>query len=140
MFNNAPFAAWIHNLSKNQLRYLNSRLSNFDLGHDLRYIMFIYDNPNSSQDDLVRALAQSKGNVAKVVKKLEEKGYVERIINPENRRKYILKTTSDADKLVLRVREISREWEIEVGLTDADEDLKKRIKEISINSMKLIEE
>lgn len=140
IFNKAPFAAWIHNLSKNQLKYLNSRLSDLNLGHELRYIMFIYDNPNSSQDDLVRALAQSKGNVAKVVKKLEEKGYVERIINPENRRKYKLKTTSDADKLVLRVREISREWEIEVGLTDADEDLKKRIKEISINSMKLIEE
>ncbi len=140
ILNNAPFAAWIHNLSKNQLKYLNLKLTNLNLGHELRYIMFIHDNPDSSQDDLVKALAQSKGNIAKVLRKLEDNGYIERKINPNNRRKYMLKTTSKADRLIPRVREISREWEIEVGLTEADEDLKKRIKELSINSIKLIEE
>ena len=36
---------------------------------------------------------QSKWTVAKTLRKLEDKGYIERIINKDNRRKYILKLT-----------------------------------------------
>lgn len=36
---------------------------------------------------------QSKGTVVKTLRKLEDKGYIERIINKDNRRKYILKLT-----------------------------------------------
>ncbi len=140
MFDRAPFAAWIHNLSKNQLKYLNSRLGDLNLNHDLRYILFIHDHPDSSQDDLVSFSGQSKGNIAKIVKKMEDDGYVIRTTNPENRRKYMLKTTSKANELVPRIRQVSKDWEREVGLTDGDEELKKRIKELSINSMKIIGE
>ena len=140
IFKKAPFAAWIHNISKNQIKYLNSKLSDLNIGHELRFIIFVYDNPNSSQEDLVNFSAQSKGNIAKIVKKLEDEGYIEREINPQNRRKYMLKTTPKANELVPKVRQISKEWEAEVGITDEDEELKRRIMEISINSMKLIEE
>lgn len=140
VFENAPFIAWIHNISKNQLKYLNLKLADLELDHEIRHVIYIYDNPNISQDDLVGFSGQSKGNIAKVVKKLEDKGYIEREINPDNRRKYMLKTTSKADELVPKIRQISKEWEKEVGLTDNDEEIKKRIREISINSMKLIGE
>ena len=139
IFENAPFIAWIHNLSKSQLKYLNSRLNDY-LGHEIKYIMMIYENPNSSQDDLVNFSGQSKGNIAKIVKKLEDMGYVERSVNPNNRRKYMLKTTSKANDIVPKIRKISKEWEIEVGITPDDDELKQRIKEISINSMKLVGE
>ena len=140
IFENAPFAAWIHNISKNQLKYLNSKLSDLKIGHELRYIIFIYDNPNCSQEDLVNFSAQSKGNIAKIVKKLEDEGYIIRQINPQNRRKYMLKTTHKANELVPQVRQITKDWEREVGITDEDNELKKRLMEISINSMKLIGE
>lgn len=140
IFDRAPFAAWIHNISKNQMKYLNMKLADLNIGHDLRFIILIYDHPNSSQDDLVSFSGQSKGNIAKIVKKLEDEGYIIREINPENRRKYMLKTTSKANELVPKVRQITKDWEREVGLTDGDEELKRRIKEISINSMNIIEE
>lgn len=140
IFENAPFIAWIHNISKNQLKYLNLRLADLDLGHEIRYVMIIYDNPNLSQDDLVNFSGQSKGNIAKIVKKLEDNGYVKREINPHNRRKYMLKTTSKANELVPKIRQISREWEREVGITDKDNEIKQRLKEISVNSMKIIGE
>lgn len=140
VFENAPFIAWIHNISKNQLKYLNLKLADLELDHEIRHVIYIYDNPNISQDDLVGFSGQSKGNIAKAVKKLEDKGYIKREINPDNRRKYMLKTTSKADELVPKIRQISKEWEKEVGLTDNDEEIKKRIREISINSMKLIGE
>ena len=110
-----------------------------NLGHEMRYIMAIFDNPGISQDDLVNMFGQSKATVAKSLKKLEDDGYIKREVNPENRRKYMLNTTSKADELVPKIRKISKDWEKEVGITDEDYELKKRIKEIAINGMKLTE-
>ena len=137
---NSPFIAWIHNISLNQQKYIKSKFKDLNLDHDVRYIMFIYDNPYCSQDDLVNMFSQSKGNIAKVLRKLEDMGYVKREINPENRRKYMLTTTEKGNDLVPKYRQFSRQWEKEVGITDSDEDLKRRIREIALNGMKLVEE
>ena len=140
IWDNSPFIAWIHNISKNQMKYLNSKIKDLNLGHEMRFIMGIYDNPGISQDDLVSMFGQSKANVAKSLKKLEDQGYIQREVNPENRRKYMLKTTSKGNELVPQLRKISKDWEAEVGITDEDYELKKRIKEIAINGMKLTED
>ena len=140
IIDNSPFIAWVHNLSKNQMKYLKNKIAEYDLDHEVRYIMMIYENPNISQDDLVIMSGQSKGNIAKALKKLEDEGYIEREINPDNRRKYMLKTTSNGDELVPKVRQISKDWEKEVGITEEDNELKKRLKEIAINGMRLVED
>ena len=140
IIDNSPFIAWVHNLSKNQMKYLKNKIAEYDLDHEVRYIMMIYENPNISQDDLVIMSGQSKGNIAKALKKLEYEGYIEREINPDNRRKYMLKTTSKGDELVPKVRQISKDWEKEVGITEGDNELKKRLMEIAINGMRLVED
>lgn len=136
----SPFIAWIHNISLNQQKYMKSKFSNIDFGHDVRYIIFIYDNPNCSQDDLVDMFCQSKGNIARILKKFEDEGYIKREVNPNNRRKYMLNTTDKGSKLVPEYRRISKEWEKKVGINDKDEELKKRIAEIAYNGMRLVED
>ena len=140
IMDNSPFIAWVHNLSKNQMKYLKSKIAEYDLDHEVRYVMMIYENPNISQDDLVIMSGQSKGNIAKALKKLENEGYIEREVNPENRRKYMLRTTSKGNELVPKVRQISKDWEKEVGITEEDKIVIERIKEIAINGMKLVED
>ena len=137
---NSPVIAWIHNISLNQQKYMKSKIRDYDFGHNVRYLMFIYDNPDCSQEDLVNMFCQSKGNIAKILKKFEDDGYIKRQINPQNRRKYMLNTTEKANKLIPEFRQISKDWEAEVGLTDEDVEFKKRLKEIAINGMKLAEE
>ncbi len=137
---NSPFIAWIHNISLNQQKYIKSKFKDLNLGHDVRYIMFIYDNPDCSQEDLVNMFSQSKGNIAKALKKLEDLGYIIRETDPNNRRKYMLNTTEKGRDLVPEFRKISKEWEKEVGITDSDDELRERIREIAINGMKLVEE
>ena len=78
--------------------------------------------------------------IAKILKKFENEGYIKREANPENRRKYMLTTTEKGNELVPQYRKISKEWENEVGITDEDIELKKRIKEIAMRGMNLIEE
>ena len=95
----SPFIAWIHNISLNQQKYMKMKCNDLDLGHDVRYIMFIYDNPGCSQEDLVSMFGQSKGNIAKILKKFEDDGFIKREINPQNRRKYMLTTTDKANEI-----------------------------------------
>lgn len=139
IYDSSPFIAWIHNLSKNQMKYLNSKIDELNLGHEMRFIMMIYDNPSISQDNLVNISGQSKASIAKSLKKLEDQGYIKRDVNPENRRKYMLRTTPKGDEIVPKIRQISKDWEKEVGITDEDIELKKRIKEIAIRGMELVE-
>lgn len=138
IYDSSPFIAWIHNLSKNQMKYLNSKIDELNLGHEMRFIMMIYDNPNISQDNLVNISGQSKASIAKSLKKLEDQGYIKRDVNPDNRRKYMLKTTQKGDEIVPKIRQISKDWEKEVGITDEDIELRKRIKEIAIKGMELV--
>ena len=140
LFANSPFAAWIHNISLNQQKYMKSRIDEIDFDHNMRYIIFIYDNPGCSQEDIVNMFAQSKGNIAKVLRKFEDDGYIERKTDPENRRKYMLNTTEKGKEIVPKIRRISKEWEAEVGITDEDFELKERIMEIAVNGMKLVED
>ncbi|WP_296808129.1 MarR family winged helix-turn-helix transcriptional regulator [uncultured Methanobrevibacter sp.] len=137
---NSPIIAWIHNISLNQQKYLKSKIKNYDFGHNVRYLMFIYDNPNCSQEDLVNMFCQSKGNIAKILKKFEDGGYIKREINPQNRRKYMLNTTDKANELIPEFRQISKDWDRAVGLTDEDGEFKNRLREIAINGMKLLED
>lgn len=134
----SPLIAWIHNISLNQQKYMKSKIKNYDFGHDVRYLMFVYDNPDCSQEDLVNMFAQSKGNIAKILKKFEDEGFIERNVNPQNRRKYMLNTTDKANELVPKFRKISKEWELEVGITDEDWEFKKRLEEIAIRGMEII--
>lgn len=139
VFDNAPLIGLIHNISKNQIKYLNSRIQELNLNREVRYLMMIYDNPNCSQDDLVNIYGESKANMAKSLKKLEEQGYILREVNPNNRRKYMLKTTKKADELVPKIRQISLEWEEKVGISSKDYELKEKIRKIAINGMNLID-
>ena len=136
---NSPIIAWIHNISLNQQKYLKSKIKDYDFGHNVRYLMFIYDNPNCSQEDLVNMFCQSKGNIAKILKRFEDGGYIKREINPQNRRKYMLNTTDKANELIPEFRQISKDWDRAVGLTDEDDEFKKRLKEIAVNGMKLLD-
>lgn len=140
IMDSSPIIAWIHNISLNQQKYMKRKFKDLDLGHDVRYIMYIYDNPDCSQEDLVNMFSQSKGNIAKVLKKMEDEGFIKRDVNPQNRRKYMLYTTEKGNELVPKYRELSKKWEEEVGITDKDAELKKRLKEIAIRGMNLIEE
>ena len=135
----SPLIAWIHNISLNQQKYMKMKMTGFDFAHDVRYIIFIYDNPNCSQEDIVNMFGQSKGNIAKILKKFEDEGYIKRKTNPDNRRKYMLTTTEKGNELVPKIRKISKEWEKEVGISD-DIEFKEKLIEIATKGMAIIEE
>ena len=83
---------------------------------------------------------QSKGTIAKALRKLEDQEYVERIIDENNRRKYILKTTEKGEILAILLENDLKEWEEQVGIDKLDENAKNQLREIARKTEEILEE
>ena len=139
-FDSMPFIALIHHISKNKLRYSQKNPNRVDMVHEGRYLMEIHKRKNLSQDDLANIFGQSKGTIAKALRKLEDKEYVERIIDENNRRKYILKTTKKGEELAILLKKDLEEWEESVGIDKLDETTKNQLRQIARKSEEILKE
>ncbi len=137
-FDSMPFIALIHHISRNKLKYSMKNPNQIDMVHEGRYLMAIHKRKNLSQDDLANIFGQSKGTIAKALKKLEDKDYVERKIDENNRRKYILKTTKKGKDLAILLIKDFEEWERNVGIDKLDEKTKNQLRQIARKSEKLL--
>lgn len=126
-----PFIALIHHISRNKLKYAMKNPNLIDMVNEGRYLIEIHKRKNLSQDDLASLFGQSKGTIAKALKKLEDKEYVERIIDENNRRKYILKTTEKGEKQAILLENDLKKWEEQVGIDKLDDDVKNQLREIA---------
>lgn len=137
-FDSMPFIALIHHISKNKLTYSMKNPNHIDMVHEGHYLMEIHKRKNLSQDDLANIFGKSKGTIAKALRKLEDKDYVERIIDENNRRKYILKTTPKGEELAILLKKDLSEWEESVGIDKLDEKTKTQIREIARKSEEIL--
>ena len=83
---------------------------------------------------------QSKGTVAKTLRKLEDKGYIERIINKDNRQKYILKLTKKGDELIPVLKREADHWHNASGLAEVSEETMDVIRTVARKSYNLVNE
>ena len=139
-FDSMPFIALIHHISKNRLKYTVKNPNRIDMVHEGRYLLEIHSKKNLSQDDLAATFGQSKGTIAKALRKLEDQNYVERKIDENNRRKYILNTTKKGEELAILLKKELDEWEEQVGIDKLDETAKNQLREIARKSEEIIEE
>lgn len=139
-FDSMPFIALIHHISKNRLKYTLKNPNRIDLIHEGRYLLAIHNKKNLSQDDLATTFGQSKGTIAKALRKLEDQKYVERKIDENNRRKYILNTTKKGEELAILLKKEMDEWEEQVGIDKLDETAKNQLRQIARKSEEILEE
>ena len=138
-FDSMPFFALIHHISKNRLKYIRKNPNQVDMVHEGRYLIVIHKKKNPSQDEIANIFGQSKGTIAKALRKLEDKGYVERKVDEKNRRKYILKTTKKGDELAILLINEFNEWEEKVGICDLDDETKHKLIQIARKSEEILE-
>ena len=139
-FDSMPFIALIHHISKNKLKYTMKNPNHMDMVHEGRYLIEIHNRKDLSQDDLAGIFGQSKGAIAKSLRKLEDKGYVERQIDEANRRKYILKTTPKGEEMAVLLKKDLNDWEKLVGIDKLDEKAKYQLRQIARRSEEILED
>ena len=137
-FDSMPFIALIHHISRNKLRYSQKNPNHIDMVHEGRYLMEIYKRKNLSQDDLATIFGQSKGTIANALRKLEDHEYVERVIDENNRRKYILNITKKGEQLAILLENDLNKWEEQVGIDKLDDYAKNQLREIARKSEEIL--
>ena len=101
-------------ISKNGWRYTRNRLTHPGLTNATYDVCGIICQAGSTnQDNISKALKMDKSSVAKIVNKCVEDGLVERRVNPNNRREYILKMTPEGQATVQELIDLVALWQDE---------------------------
>lgn len=95
--------------------YLKNKLDDIEITYgELTYIYNIKFFPSISQRELAEILFVSEANVAKMVKKLVNKGIVEKKKDENNKSRNILKLTEKGEELFVKINVITCGWEREI--------------------------
>ena len=74
------------------------------------YIFAICKNPGSSQEELAKEICLNKSTIARALNQLEEKGYILREPNEQDKRSLLVYPTEKMLELLPKVRQIAKEW------------------------------
>ncbi|UWG99152.1 MarR family transcriptional regulator [Dehalobacter sp. DCM] len=123
--------------------YSIRRLNNFNLAHSEHEIMmYLAQNSRVNQDMIASFFLIDKGAIAKSLSKLEEKGYVDRVINPENQREKIISLTAKGMEVMDAMWDILMEWNngIFEGLSPEEiKDIERITGIVADNCLKMIQ-
>lgn len=139
IFDDMSLILLMYNISQNGIKFARSKSKELTNLRDSYYLLKIYYSEiELSQEDLCNIFCQSKGTVAKTLRKLEDKGYIERIINKDNRRKYILKLTKKGEEVIPVLKREVDYWHNSVGLAKISDESMDVIWDVARKSYNLV--
>ena len=138
------FMKMLNNISRSQAVYRHSKISADDLqGGHYAFVLAICREPGRSQEEIARELCLNKSTVARHLNYLEEKGYIERISLPNDKRQFSVHPTDKMLSVLPEIRAASREWMelLSDGISEKDleifnsvlEQMERRAREIITN-------
>ena len=80
-------------------RFEKELYQGFPSMNEARVIAFLYFHHSSTATDIQNELCFDKGQLSKMLTKLEKKGILKRTLNPEDRRHYLLDLTDSGEEL-----------------------------------------
>lgn len=139
IFDDMSLILLMYNISQNGIKFARSKSKELTNLRDSYYLLKIYYSEiELSQEDLCDIFCQSKGTVAKTLRKLEDKGYIERIINKDNRQKYILKLTKKGEEVIPVLKREVDYWHNSVGLAKISDESMAVIRDVARKSYNLV--
>lgn len=121
--------------------YAHRNLKNIDItGSEHSIVIYLSRHDGVNQESISEALMLDKGTIAKNLAQLEEKNFITRVVNQENRREKIISLTEYGKSVVNVVLNVSEKWEIDVlnGLTPQEKDAFHRLSEKIAYNAKMI--
>ena len=106
-----PAAAYISLLYREHAKYINEHVKEEDLSFGLHpLLIIIYEQEGINQEKLAEILHLNESTITRNLKKLEDKGFIERV---KDKRKKIMKITPKGKKTAQKVIDYDYEWEEE---------------------------
>lgn len=115
-----PTSPLISILYREHAKYLNEKVKDENLSYGLQPILVkIYKEENIIQEELARAFNLNESTITRNLKKLEEKGFIERI--PDKRTKKI-RVTKNGAKVARKVMDYDERWDEKIKSNLSDEE------------------
>ncbi len=127
---NPPTAPFISIIYREHAKYINDNVKEEDLSFGLHPLLInIYRHEGISQEQLAQNFHLNESTITRNLKKLEDKGFIERI--PDKRKK-IIKITAKGKNTAQKVMDFDKRWDEQLNLTDEEyENFIKTLKKIS---------
>jgi DNA-binding MarR family transcriptional regulator len=107
-----PLGLLVSMIHRTRMMYLNNRMRDMDLtAGQFPFIMVLSNEDGITQEELAAHFHIDKGTVARALRKLEDKQYLFRKIDTENRRRYRIYLTEKGRTTVPQIKNIDMEWE-----------------------------
>jgi MarR family transcriptional regulator, transcriptional regulator for hemolysin len=124
--------------------YSERKLLDLNLGFPEQVVlMFLSTHDNSNQDHIAKYFEIDKGAITKTIQKLEEKKFIVRQENVDNRREKLISLSQSGKQIVKVMSSILSEWDACVydGISKQDrQKLEEIIEIVATNSINLIKE
>ncbi|MBE6510143.1 MAG: winged helix-turn-helix transcriptional regulator [Methanobrevibacter millerae] len=121
--------------------YLKDHLDDVDITYgELTYIYSVKYYGPSSQREMAKRLYVSEANVAKMIKKLVNKGLVEKRKDKNNKSRNLVSLTDKGEEVFVKVSVLTAGWERQITKefsNDKYADLKKVMYHLSVESADL---
>ena len=121
--------------------YLKDHLDDVDITYgELTYIYSVKYYGPSSQREMAKRLYVSEANVAKMIKKLVNKGLVEKHKDENNKSRNLVSLTDKGEEVFVKVSVLTAGWERQITrefTNDKYADLKKVMYQLSLESADL---
>ncbi len=127
---NIPTAPFISIIHREHAKYINDNVKDDELSFGLHPLLVkISRNEGINQEQLAKDFHLNESTIARNLKKLEDKGFIERI--PDKRKK-IIKITQKGRKTAEKVLDLDKQWDEQLNLTDDEyKTFKKILRKIS---------
>ncbi|WP_298500995.1 MarR family winged helix-turn-helix transcriptional regulator [uncultured Methanobrevibacter sp.] len=121
--------------------YINHHIAEYDINSTQLHLLYeISYKDNINQEQISRRCNINKGAVARSIKKLEDKGFVIRQVDENNRRQNKVSLTPKGKETLDKAKKIIEKWENEVILEEGyikKELLQQILKEIAVKTIEL---
>ena len=115
-----PTSPMISILYREHAKYLNEKVKDENLSYGLQPILVkIYKEENIIQEELAKAFNLNESTITRNLKKLEEKGFIERI--PDKRTKKI-RVTKNGAKVARKVMDYDERWDEKLKSNLSDDE------------------
>lgn len=127
-----PFGASLFVFNKNLHKYLDNKFKKFNLNvYQGLFLIKIYNTPNTTQQELANSFFLTKGNVAKLLRYLEDESFIKRIRPLDDKRKYKIELTEKSIEIIPTLKKLGIEIDKELGLDEVDSEFFKIFDELS---------
>ena len=121
-----PLSLYVEYLNLRHGFYIKDKLSDADITEgEFTYLANIFYAEAMSQRQLADLLFVSQANVAKMLKKLEAKKLIERVVDENNKSRKLIYLTEKGKAITLSLLNFTFGWESKVLDSYSDEEVKK---------------